>query len=503
VAIPGQNCWRRLPAGRVAFLVDAAGYFDALAEALERAERSVFILGWDVHSELRLRPREQEGGLPCELGRLLNAIARRKPRLRIRVLDWDFSWLLMLERQILPWVRLDWRTHRRVEFRLDGRHPVGSCHHQKIVVVDDALAFAGGIDLTARRWDTPEHAPDDSSRRSPAGRPYDPIHDVQIAVDGEAARGLGRLARDRWRRATGRWMRLRGRKRSDRGDPWPPALAPDLERVEVAISRTEPAYQGRREVREVERLYLDSIAGARRSIYIENQFLTSERIADALCARLASPSGPDVAIVLPRRCSAWLEDATMGIRRCRVARRLRSADRYGRLRLYFPQLPGDSTRLNLHSKLMIVDDGSVRVGSANLSNRSMGFDTECDLVIESNGERRLERGIAAFRERLLAEHLGVERGRVAEAMRASGGRLNAAIERLAGGERTLAPLDTEISVWLDRLAPESLAADPDRPFAWSRIIEDWTPEVARDPHRRPLLLMMLAVVTLLVALAAR
>jgi phosphatidylserine/phosphatidylglycerophosphate/cardiolipin synthase-like enzyme len=364
------------------------------------------------------------------------------------------------------------------------------------------VAFAGGIDLTARRWDTPRHAPDDPARRTPGGKPYDPIHDVQVAVDGEAARGLGQLARERWRRATG--QRLRGgRRHRDGADPWPPELAPDLERVEVAIARTEPAYQGRSEVREVERLYVESIAAARRSIYIENQFLTAQRIADALCASLSAADGPDVAIVSPRRCSAWLEDATMGILRCRIARRLRAADRHDRLRLLYPQLPGDSTRLNVHSKLMIVDESSVRVGSANLSNRSMGLDTECDLVIESSGEARLEKGIAGLRERLLAEHLGVARERVAEAMRASGGRLNAAIERLAGNERTLAPLDTEIPEWLDRIAPESLAADPERPFAWSGIVEAWTPEALRDPQRRPILLVLPLVLTLLLALAAR
>jgi phosphatidylserine/phosphatidylglycerophosphate/cardiolipin synthase-like enzyme len=366
------------------------------------------------------------------------------------------------------------------------------------------VAFAGGIDLAARRWDTPRHAPDDPSRLTPGGESYDPVHDVQVAVDGEAARGLGRLARERWRRATGQRLRMRdGRKRRDRADPWPPDLAPDLERVEVAIARTEPAYQGRREVREVEQLYVESIAAARRSIYIENQFLTSQRIADVLCASLSAAEGPDVAIVAPRRCAAWLEDATMGILRCRIARRLRAADRHHRLRLFHPRLPGDSTRLNLHSKLMIVDESSVRVGSANLSNRSMGLDTECDLVIESDGESRLERGIARLRERLLAEHLGVERERVAEAMRANGGRLNAAIERLAGHERTLVPLDTEIPAWLDRVAPESLAADPERPFGWSRIVEDWTPEAVRDPQRRPLLLLLPALLTLLLALAAR
>ena len=88
---------------------------------------------------------------------------------------------------------------RGVRFGFDDHHPVGASHHQKIVVVDDQLAFCGGIDLTGHRWDTSAHRPDEPARKTPLGKAYGPYHEVQAMVTGPAAASLGVLARDRWR----------------------------------------------------------------------------------------------------------------------------------------------------------------------------------------------------------------------------------------------------------------------------------------------------------------
>src|SRR3569832_2150888 len=100
---------------------------------------------------------------------------------------------------------------------------MGGSHHQKVVVIDDQLAFAGGLDLTLGRWDTPDHVPDDPRRIELNPAPARPYHDVQVAVSGAAARALGELARERWRCATGkklraptRWLRDSGRRKVPR-----------------------------------------------------------------------------------------------------------------------------------------------------------------------------------------------------------------------------------------------------------------------------------------------
>jgi phosphatidylserine/phosphatidylglycerophosphate/cardiolipin synthase-like enzyme len=375
-------------------------------------------------------------------------------------------------------MRLDWGSHRHVHFRLDGRHPVGACHHQKLVVIDDAIAFVGGLDLTANRWDTPEHRAEDARRRSPDGLPYPPFHDVQIAVDGEAAALLGALARERWRRAGFFSGRARGVRAAREHDVWPPALRADFRDVPVAIARTEPAYAGRPEHREIACLYVDSIAAARRWIYLENQYLSSRTIGDALCASLAAPDGPEILVVAPRACSDWVEEKTMGLLRSRVVRKLREADRHGRFRLLYPRLPGDSVRVNVHAKLMIADDGILRVGSANLSNRSMGLDTECDVQIETPGASRVL-------SRLLGEHLGRDPDLVSAALDETGS-LFAVVDRLGTGERRLEPLDVRCDEWLETLLPDGLVADPEHPIEAFAAIEAWTPDLVRDPLRRRL-----------------
>jgi phospholipase D1/2 len=490
----GRNCWRIARARRAAFLIDGAAYFAAFVAAAEQAQESIFIIGWDVDSRVRLTHEDGGRMLPGELGRFLNALVSQRQRLHIYILNWDFSVLFALEREPLPMLKLGLRTHRRVHFRLDGNHPIGASHHQKIVVVDDAVAFTGGIDLAIRRWDTPDHCADDPRRVDPAGQPYPPVHDIQMAIDGEAAAALGELVRERWWRATGQRI---GAVHEGKSDPWPRFSKPDFEHVAVAISRTQPAYNGNPEVREVEALYLDAIAAARRSIYIEAQYLTSTVLGTALAKRLAESGGPEVLLILPRDGAGWLEQSTMTVLRARLLRQLRTADHFGRLRVCYPAVPrlGDGC-INVHSKVLVVDDSLVRIGSSNISNRSMGLDTECDLTIEAAGDPRLRDTITHFRNQLLGEHLGVAAERVA-AIVAAKQSLIAAVESFHGSERRLEPFDAEVPTWHDRLLPDGKILDPERPIAPESLIEPYIPKDDRQLGGRRLMrsaifLLMLA-----------
>ncbi|HSO20226.1 MAG TPA: hypothetical protein VLT88_12240, partial [Desulfosarcina sp.] len=336
---PSQNCWRIAPAGRAAVLIDGEAYFGALHQALRRARHAIMIVGWDVHSEVRLIRNGDSGGYPERLGELLDALAEERPALTVHILSWDFAMIYAMEREFFPRYKLKWRTHKRIHFALDGRHPVGASQHQKIVVIDDALAFVGGFDLSQGRWDTSRHRPKDERRVDPDGRNYAPFHDVQMAVDGEAARVLGRLVRERWERSEG-VPPEDATPPDDRAesDPWPPGLNPDFEDVPVAIARTLPADGDQPQTTEVRQLYLDSIAAARQFIYIENQYLSAHCVGQALEARLKEEKGPDVVIVMPEKTGGWLEQYTMDVLRGRLVERLRAADRHDRLRLYYPRI---------------------------------------------------------------------------------------------------------------------------------------------------------------------
>ncbi|CAG9180029.1 VTT domain-containing protein [Cupriavidus respiraculi] len=482
---PGRNCWRIEPAERFAMLVDGEAYFRALRAALIEAEHTVFILGWDIDSRFQLVPGGANDGFPEGLRDFLNALVRRRRRLRIYVLSWDFAMVYAMEREWLPAVKLDWQTHRRLTFRLDGRHPVGASHHQKVVVIDNCLGFAGGLDLTRCRWDTARHALDDPMRVDPDGKPYGPFHDVQAAVDGAAARALGEMAAERWHRATGRWPRPPDKVRRRL---WPAGVTPDLTDVPVAIARTAPRFEDEPGIGEIRALHLDAIAAAERTLYMENQYFSSALVADALAERLPEADGPEVAIVSRRSESGWLEEHSMGALRARAHRKLRTVDEHHRYRLYCPRVPGEDDDtdtaagkpgVNVHSKVMVVDDKLLTIGSANLNNRSMGLDTECNLVIESNGDPRIAAAIRAMRARLIGEHLDVPPQELVAAQE-RGEALHDTIARYhRPGERTLHAFDPPLLPEIDAMLPDAALLDPIEPIEPDNLVDEFLTHEAR------------------------
>ena len=191
---------------------------------------------------------------------LLSCLARQ-PRLQIFILIWDYSVIYAFEREPRPREQFG-RAHPRLHFALDADHASGASHHQKIVVVDDEVAFVGGIDLTMHRWDQPRHLIHDPHRIDGEGKPYDPFHDVHAAVAGPAAAALGELARARWgvRRGRARTPPLaEGRTICD----WPAALPVDATDIEVGFARTY-LRDGQAPVKEIEALTLAALGAARR-----------------------------------------------------------------------------------------------------------------------------------------------------------------------------------------------------------------------------------------------
>lgn len=197
---PDQNVWRTAPAARAAVLIDGAEYFAAARQAMIKAERSIMIAGWDIHSKTRLvgPSGEADDGYPPLFAEFLARLVVERPQLQINLLLWDFSVLYTGERDPFPTLALRWSTPDQIKFCLDDCVPIGSSQHQKLVVVDDKIAFSGGLDITMRRWDTGRHELDNPYRIDPDGKAYEPFHDVQMVVDGEAAQALGELLRDRW-----------------------------------------------------------------------------------------------------------------------------------------------------------------------------------------------------------------------------------------------------------------------------------------------------------------
>lgn len=460
----GDTCWRIERADKLSVIVDAADYFAALHSAVRQARHSVMMIGWEFDTRISLDPRGEDGEAPDRLGKFLSWVTKRRPDLKIYLLEWDTGVVQTLGRGSTPLRIIDWVSSSQIRLKLDHAHPSSAAHHQKIVVIDDVLAFCGGIDVTAERWDTREHPDESDLRKRPTtGRPYGPWHDATTAVDGEVARALGDLARDRWQIATGETL-----EPPEKGDPiWPEGLKPSATDVDVAISRTAPAYQSREAVHEIENLYLAIVAAAERSLYIESQYFAARKIAEAIAERLGEPDGPEFVVVNPESADGWLEEEVMGSSRARLLRMVEEADVHDRFRLYTP-VAEQGTPIYVHAKIVICDDRLLRVGSSNLSNRSMGLDTECDLSIEAcpgdANEERLRKQISALRADLLSEHLGVAPAVFEDQLRKSGGSLIGAIETLRGEGRTLVPFEVpDLNGIEENILGENELLDPERP----------------------------------------
>jgi phosphatidylserine/phosphatidylglycerophosphate/cardiolipin synthase-like enzyme len=398
----GDGCWRIESARRVAFLIDTEAYYASLREALEKAERSIWILGWAFDPRTRLAPDGCEGRRdPDEIGEILIRLANAKPDLDVRVLVWKSALSINGSHTLLEHRARKLFRSTRVNYREDGLTPFGACHHQKLVIIDGELAFCGGADLAVNRWDTLDHAPADPRRILPHKARHAPRHDVMVLMQGAVATALGDLFRWRWARVCGETLA----PPLPAGATWPAGQTVHLSDVEIGIARTLPASSRERPVQEIVRLHLAAIAAARRTIYLENQYFTSHLITEALAARLAEDDGPEVVLVLTRRAPSWFDRMAMDPARAPLIRRLAMADRHGRFRAYAP-VTAAGEGIVVHSKVGVFDDELAYVGSANLNNRAEGLDTECEVVLAgTDAATRAE--LVRFRDLLVSHFLGI------------------------------------------------------------------------------------------------
>ncbi|MFC0199509.1 phospholipase D-like domain-containing protein [Paracoccus rhizosphaerae] len=433
---PGRNCWRVETAQRFCFIADADEYFRAVRQAMAQAQRSILMIGWDFDARIKLGDTSDGG--PATLGDFVMWLARRTPMLEVRLLRWDTGAFKAMLRGTTLLTILRWKMHPRITLRLDGKHPLASSHHQKIVVIDDCLAFCGGIDMTEGRWDTRQHLDDDPRRTNARGRPMVPWHDATSAFDGPAARALGDLARERWHLASGEDLA----PVTSSSPCWPDLLAPTVRDVPLAIARTRPELADVEPVAEIEQMYVDLIARAKRSIYAESQYFASRRVAQAIAQRLIGEDPPEIVIVNPITAQGWLEPLAMDTARARLVEALWRLDHRDRLRIYHP-VTDAGQEIYVHAKVTMVDDTYLRVGSSNFNNRSMRLDTECDVVLAADrpGTGDIRRTITGLRDDLIGEHLALSQDEVAARIKTHGGLIPAieASRREPGTGRTLIP----------------------------------------------------------------
>lgn len=413
---PGRTCWTISPAESSGLLVDGRDYFREFYHAAKAAKHHILLAGWQFDTTVSLLRGADRAGVTEDVRLLpfLKNLCRRNPQLRIYVLCWDYSPAFYFQREYLQDLKFNWSARGRIRFRFDDRHALGASHHQKFAVIDGSLGFVGSLDFCHARWDRRDHPSACPDRCEPDGEDVSgPYHEVQAYVTGRAAADLVELFEARWIVSGGKPLRLSAPR------PVDVEIRPSIRigPARVGFSRTvaeitEPAHPS---IREIRQLFVDAIASAERSIYIENQYFESRAVYDALRQRLLREGPPlDVAMIYPRELHSFSEELMMGAQQAVMFRSLKAtaAARGHRLGIYCTLSPvagGEPRARYIHSKVMIVDDLFLTVGSANTNNRSMGLDSELHVSWEvpSSGDEDLTRAIRRTRLNLLVEHSGL------------------------------------------------------------------------------------------------
>ena len=363
---------------KVEVLVDGAAYLPSVAEAIANAQSHVHLLGWCFSPDLHLT-RDEE---PVVLRNLLSDVARR---IDVRLLVWEgapFPVFRPTKRDVRSFMDV-FTTNTGIQAETDSCVRLKYSHHEKVVVVDDRVAFVGGIDLTfdgGDPMDTPAHP----------SHGHIGWHDAAIRIEGPAVTDVANHFRMRWRGPGEERLPV-------------PGPQPEAGDVELQVVRTIPedVFSGvdRGEFSVLES-YVRAIRSAERLVYVENQFLWSPEIVHLLVEKLRDPPSDDFRVValLPARPNDGA-DVSKGA----IAALVEGDDgneRFLACTVYARTGPLRDL-VYVHAKIGIVDDRWFTIGSANLNERSLFNDSEVNVV---SLDPNLARGT---RLRLWSEHLEV------------------------------------------------------------------------------------------------
>jgi phosphatidylserine/phosphatidylglycerophosphate/cardiolipin synthase-like enzyme len=375
-------------------LIDGDNFLRALYTQLMQAKHYVFIAGWTLTPHIPIRRDSPDELIETRLLELLSQISMRIP---VRILLWNGAPILFQPttrhtKQIKRTIELD--RQGDIKCYLDSSAKLSHCHHQKTIVIDGQVAFVGGMDLTTfmgDRFDTNAHP-------LRAGINW---HDVQLKVEGEAVADVELNFRQRWQEVV--------KKKESTPLPHLDTEFDQNWNTPVQIVRTIPrkiyrfAPSGEFGIYHA---YITLIAQAKHFIYLENQYIWSPHILEALSKAIKAPHADPfrVVLVLPAKAEDGKWDNDKHVQRLRKLDAGRGIVSVYSLYTSGPNIGKEAftyRAVYVHAKVAIVDDEWFMVGSANLNNRGFITDSEINaLVHRPNLAKEL-------RVSLWAEHLGM------------------------------------------------------------------------------------------------
>jgi cardiolipin synthase A/B len=394
----------------VELLIDGELAFRRVCEAIETARHSVFVTVTFMWSTFRM---------PDGRGTTLEVLNRAAKRgLDVRLIFWRPDDETAHLRRNAFWganehFALLEQLQPQVSIRWDRAHP-GFCQHQKTWLIDageaEQTAFLGGLNLNPNSVVAPGHSGENQN------------HDLYIELIGPAVADVHHNFVQRWNEASerftdnGRWG-----ENADHDLEFPTILPPESGDAIVQIQRTIHAGRFKNGQAPIDGQTFDIAAGektnflqycaliraSQHSIYIENQYLETLEIVQALLEALGRivevlllmPAVPDLLPTdLPPKRQSFLERrATLG-----------AYDNFTLAGIAGLGIDNCRKPVWIHSKLMLVDGIWATIGSANLHRYSMFGNAELNALIFSSEL------VSRFRVELFQEHLALDTSKLNE-----------------------------------------------------------------------------------------
>lgn len=387
----------------VRLLIDGEPAFRRICEAIEAARYRVWVTVTFMWPDFQM---------PDGSGTALDVLDRAAKRgVDVRVIFWRPDDETARHRRNAFWgapehFELLRGRQSPIGLRWDRAHP-GFCQHQKTWLIDageeEQIAFVGGINLNPHSMVSPGHVGEGQN------------HDLYVELTGPSVADVHHNFVQRWNEASerhaedGRW--------GERGDddlPFPTQLPAERGTATIQIQRTTHAGRYRDgqapvggrafDIASGERTNFDqyqlAIGSARRTIYMENQYVEVPEIVEALHAALRR--GVEVVLLMPAAPdlspTAYESPERQAFFEARAA--LGQYDNFTLCGVCGLGTDGRRQPVYVHAKVMLVDETWATVGSTNLHRFSLFGNGELNAAIFS------PESVRAFRVALFAEHLG-------------------------------------------------------------------------------------------------
>jgi len=375
---------------------EAGPYYERISEVLEKAKNYAFFVGWQIDSRLRLGSET--------LKQKVLRICETKPNFHFYFLVWDHAYFYILERE--AWQGRIWdEIHPHVHFVFDSRHSFGGSHHEKVCVIDGQIAFCGGIDLCDDRWDTAEHLYSDKRRSlTLLKEEHGPYHDVAVQVSGPVVQAIESHIESRWRL-------LSSIPTPEKNKTRPPFAQDHSVYLSRTLSQVDPSPTAL--VREVEFLFRDLIQSAQKNIVLEGQYYWSREVNALLIKKMRERAGSGFKIVMILAEMSRFKTLVklMSAHEASLLAELMDVARSTGTDLiagypYATRAGFKPKPIYVHSKVLVIDDRYLSIGSANFAARALRLDTEVNLTLEARSP--FEKAHIKRVSRQILNHWGIE-----------------------------------------------------------------------------------------------